>query len=100
LHGVLAVVFYKTSWPTYWIAKQVVRVKHLAMPNLLAGEELFPEFIQGAATPENVARASLTLLRDDARRQATKTKLAKVVASLGSPGAAGRAAEAIVSLLP
>lgn len=100
LHGVPAVVFYKTSWPTYWIAKQVVRVKHLAMPNLLAGEELFPEFIQGAATPENVARASLTLLRDDARRQATKTKLAKVVASLGSPGAAGRAAEAIVSLLP
>ncbi len=100
LHGVPAVVFYKTSWPTYWIAKQVVSVKHLAMPNLLAGEELFPEFIQGAATAENVARAGLALLRDDARRQATEAKLAKIVASLGSPGAARRAAEAIVSLLP
>lgn len=100
LHGVPAVVFYKTSWPTYWIAKQVVRVKHLAMPNLLAGEELFPEFIQGAATPENVAHAGLALLRDDARRQATEAKLAKIIASLGSPGAARRAAEAVVSLLP
>jgi len=100
LHGVPAVVFYKTSWPTYWIAKQVVSVKHLAMPNLLAGEALFPEFIQGDATAENVARASLALLRDDARRQRVKAKLAKAVASLGPPGAARRAAEAIVGLLP
>jgi lipid-A-disaccharide synthase len=98
--GVPAVVFYKTSWPTYWVAKQLVTVNYAAMPNLLAGEELFPEFIQSAATPENIARAALALLRDDARRQTIRTKLAKVIASLGGPGAARRAAEAVVSLLP
>ncbi len=100
LHGVPAVVFYRTSWPTYWIAKQVVNVKHMAMPNLLAGEEVFPEFIQSAASPENIARAALALLRDDARQAAIKATLARVVASLGEPGASRRAAEAIVSLLP
>ncbi len=100
LHGVPAVVFYKTSWPTYWIAKQVVNVKHMAMPNLLAGEEVFPEFIQSAASPENIARAALALLRDDVRRAAVKATLTRVVASLGRPGASRRAAEAIVSLLP
>jgi len=98
--GVPAVAIYKTSWTNYEIAKRIVSVKYLAMPNLLAGEEIFPEFVQHHATPENISRAALELLRDDARRQSLKVKLAKAVASLGGPGATTRAAEAIVSLLP
>lgn len=100
MFGVPSVVFYKTSWPTYLIGKQIINVPFIAMPNLLAGEEIFPEFIQRAATPENISRAALELLRDNARRQAVKTKLAQVIASLGGPGAAGRAADAVLSLLP
>lgn len=99
-HGVPAVVFYKTSWPTYLIARQVISVKHLAMPNLLAGEEIYPEFVQDAATPENISRAALDLLRDDLRRRTVKNQLAKVIALLGMPGATSRAADAILSLLP
>ncbi len=98
--GVPAVVFYKTSWPTYLIGRQIVSVKYLAMPNLLADEEIYPEFIQHAAMAENISREALKLLRDDSRRAAVKTKLANVIASLGGPGAAGRAAEAIVKLPP
>ncbi len=97
--GVPAVVFYKTSWPTYLIGRQIVNVKYLAMPNLLAGEEIYPEFIQDAATAGNISRAALALLRDESRRAAVKAKLAAVVASLGNPGAANRAAAAIVNLL-
>ena len=99
MYGVPAVVFYKTSWPTYLIGRQIVNVKYLAMPNLLAGEELYPEFIQDAATAGNIARAALALLRDESRRVEVKAKLAEVVASLGGPGAASRAAAAIVDLL-
>ena len=98
--GVPAVVFYKTSWPTYAIGKQIVSVKYIAMPNLMAGEAVYPEFIQHEATPENIARAALELLRDDTRRSAVQAKLAKIIASLGGPGAPARAAGAIVSLLP
>jgi len=98
--GVPAVVFYKTSWPTYLIGRQIVSVKYLAMPNLLAGEEIYPEFVQDAATAENVSRAALALLRDETRRTIVKAKLAEVVASLGGTGAASRAADAILSLLP
>jgi len=97
--GVPTVTLYKTSWSTYQIAKRIVTVKWLTMPNLLANEEVFPEFIQHRATPENIARAALELLRDETRRQTVKTKLAKVVASLGGPGATVRAAAAIVRLL-
>ena len=98
--GVPAVVFYKTSWPTYLIGRQIVNVKYLAMPNLLAGEEIYPEFIQDAATAGNISRAALALLRDESRRAAVKAKLAAVVASLGNPGAALRAADVILRLLP
>jgi lipid-A-disaccharide synthase len=98
--GVPAVVFYRTSWPTYVIGKQIITVKHIAMPNLLADEAIYPEFIQHEATAEKISAAALELLRDGSRREAVKAKLAKVIASLGGPGAAARAAAAIVRLLP
>ena len=47
--GVPTVALYKTSWSNYLIARQIVAVPYLAMPNLLAGEQLYPEFIQHRA---------------------------------------------------
>jgi lipid-A-disaccharide synthase len=99
-HGVPAVVLYIASWPEYLIAKQILTVKYLAMPNLLMDDLIYPEFIQHAATPENLSRAALELLRDDTRRKSVHAKLARAVASLGQPGATERAADAILSLLP
>ncbi len=69
------------------------------MPNLLANEAIFPEFIQDDATAENLAREALDLLNNPARREAIRAKLAKVIASLGPPGANQRAARAILSVL-
>jgi lipid-A-disaccharide synthase len=97
--GVPTVTLYKTSWLTYQIGRQIVTVNHLAMPNLLAKEEVFPEFIQEAATPENIARAALELLRDPKRQQQVKAKLAQIIAPLGARGASRRAAKAIARLL-
>lgn len=99
MFGVPAVVFYQLSPLNYFIAKQFITVRYVALPNLLAGEVVFPEFLQAAATPENLARAALGLLRDPARRQAVQAKLAGVVTSLGAGGATARAAQAITRLL-
>ena len=97
--GVPTVALYKTSWSTWQVARRIVKVKYAAMPNLLADEEVFPEFIQGAATSDNITRATIELLRDAPRRARVKAKLAEIVASLGDPGAPRRAAKAIVSRL-
>ena len=97
--GVPTVALYRTDWITYQIGRRIVTVKYAAMPNLLAHEEIFPEFIQDAATPERIARAALELLRDEKRRAEIRAKLARVVASLGEPGASRRAARAITALL-
>jgi lipid-A-disaccharide synthase len=96
--GVPTVTLYKAAWRDYFIAKQIVKVKWLTMPNLLANEEIYPEFIQEAATAESIAGAALDLLRDESRRAEIKSRLAWIVASLGGPGSSRRAAEAIASL--
>ncbi|HTV62598.1 MAG TPA: lipid-A-disaccharide synthase, partial [Verrucomicrobiae bacterium] len=98
--GVPTATLYKTSWFTYQIAKRIVTVESLTMPNLLAGRKIYPEYIQDAATPENLAAATLDLLRDQCRRRDIKSQLEKIISSLGEPGASNRAAAAILGLFP
>lgn len=98
LFGVPAVTMYKKAFLGLAMALGIVTVKSLTMPNLMAGEEVYPEFIQGAATPENTARAALELLEDEPRRKKIKSQLAGIISSLGEPGASRRAARAISSL--
>jgi lipid-A-disaccharide synthase len=97
--GVPTVTLYKTSWINFQFAKRLAKVRWITMPNLLANQEVFPEFIQHAATPENISRATLELLRDESRREQVKATLANIMASLGGPGAAQRAAQAIADIL-
>jgi lipid-A-disaccharide synthase len=94
--GVPTVALYKTSFLTYVIGRRIVTVKYAAWPNILAGEAVFPEFIQGEATGENIGRAALELLSSGERRSEVRRKLREIMATLGGPGASERAAEAIL----
>ena len=98
--GVPTVTLYKTSWITYEIGKRLVTVNSLTMPNLMAGETVYPEFIQNDATSENLAAAALSLLKDASRRATIKAQLVGIIASLGNAGATRRAADAVLSLFP
>lgn len=93
------VALYKTSWSTFQIGKRLITVKYLAMPNLLADEVVFPEFIQEQATQHNLAVAILSLLGDEIRRLEVKAKLAGILGKLGGPGGTRRAAQVIAALI-
>ena len=93
------VVIYRTSWPTYWIARRIVQVSHMAMPNLLTRDRVYPELLQGDATAQNIAREALDLLAGTARRRSMQQQLDGVIRSLGGPGACERAAGLIANLL-
>jgi lipid-A-disaccharide synthase len=95
--GVPAVAIYKTSWLTFEVGKRIVTVGYLAMPNVLAGHEIFPEFIQHNATGHNIARAALELMESATRQAAIREKLRKIISSLGPSGAARRAARAVAA---
>jgi len=94
------VVFYKTSALSFEIGKRIVKVPHIAMANLLAGEEVVPEFVQNDATPDKLAGALLPLLTVPDAIKNARAKLAKVRAQLGEPGAGRRVAEMALEILP
>ena len=66
----------QTSWGTYQVGKRIINVKFLAMPNLLADREIFPELIQDAATGPRIAEAVLDLWRDAERRKSIQLSTA------------------------
>jgi lipid-A-disaccharide synthase len=97
--NVPSVAIYKTSWLTALIARTIIKVKYLAMPNLLANEVIFPELLQHEATAKRIAIEALDLLRNEQRRTQMKHKLQNVMTELGGPGATERAATAILQLM-
>ena len=97
--GVPSVVLYRASAITHAIARCIMSVRWIAMPNILAGEEVFPEFLQHEANAANLSRAALELMQDAGRRTTVQEKLRGIAASLGEKGASGRAAEMIIRLV-
>jgi lipid-A-disaccharide synthase len=93
------VVVYRVTPLTALLAKPLVRTKHFAMVNLIAGREVVPELIQKDFTPERLAGEALRLLRNTAAVEAMRANLAEVRRRLGPPGAVERAADAIAALL-
>lgn len=67
------VVAYRVAPITAWIARRLLTIAHFALPNLLAGCELVPEFIQETATAANLGPAVLRWLEDAAAREALTT---------------------------
>lgn len=99
LLGVPHVVAYRVSAPTWGAARLLVRVEHVALPNLIAGKEIVPEFLQGAVRPAALAGPVLTWLADEAARAEVVSELAQVREAVGPPGVAGRAARETLEAL-
>lgn len=96
LHGAPMVVLYKMAPLTYWMAKRVVDIDHVAMVNILAGRRIVPEFIQHDARPESILPTALELIEDSSSRNQMIVDLEEVRANLGGPGASRRAAQEVL----
>ena len=90
---------YRTGWITYQIARRVIKLSNVGMVNIVAGEQVVPEFLQYDMTAENLAGFCREMLRSEAKRRDVKVALAQLKHKLGEPGAAGRAAEAVLEEL-
>ena len=99
LYNTPSVVIYKLSPFTWFFAKRIAKVKHVSMPNLIAGRELFPELLQEKATPELVAANLQPLLADEEKQDEIYSGMAEVQNAMGEPGAAKRAAKLILQKL-
>ena len=70
----------------------------IGLPNLIAGREICPEFLNEEVTGENLAEVALNLLRDNNLYEQQRQSLARLRSELGEPGAIARAAEAILEM--
>ena len=93
------VLIYKVAWPTYVAARLVVNVDSLGMPNLLAGKEVVPEFIQHEAKPDAIVKAVRLLMEDSPARDRMISDFDATTSKLGGTGASERAAQAILEEL-
>jgi lipid-A-disaccharide synthase len=99
------VMVYRVSPLTYFLGKPRVKVPHFAMVNLIAGEEVVPELVQGNFTAGNIVARLGAILTDGSARESMLAGLARVREKLRDPHrssgsvkvAADRAAEIILT---
>ena len=99
LAGVPTVIVYRVSPLTFAVARRLVRVPHVGMANLLAGERVFPELIQDDFTPARLAHEVLSLIQDPGRLMAVRPRPGHGDPPPGGPGASRRAAQVAVELM-
>lgn len=95
LCGLPSVICYTASPLSMWIAKRMVYVKYIGLPNILAGREILPELIQEKMTPDHMAASILHFLEPEAAA-AVRGEMRQAVAKLGQPGAVERTAKLIL----
>lgn len=97
--GTPMIVTYRMAFLSWLVARLLVRVQFIGLPNLLAETAIVPELIQFDATPDRLARTALEILGSEERQARMRVALADVRERLGKPGAAQRAAQEVLSLL-
>ncbi|HEY6258302.1 MAG TPA: lipid-A-disaccharide synthase [Xanthobacteraceae bacterium] len=70
LAGVPMVTAYKVSWLEEIVARLAIKVPSAILPNLILAENVVPEFLQRACTPQNLVDALSPLLADSPQRRA------------------------------
>lgn len=90
------VVVYRVSPLSWLVGKLLVDVPHYSMVNLLAGKRLVTELMQSNFTGPKVAAQVQYLLDHPEARATMVDELRQLRARLGSGGAIGRAADAVV----
>ncbi len=90
-------VGYRLAGATFVLARLLVRVPHVGLVNLIAGERIAPELLQGGWNPKRLAEVTADLLGEAGARQ--RRGLRRVRERLGSPGASRRAAEVVAEYL-
>jgi len=98
LFGTPLVVLYRTGRLNFAIARRLVQIPRIGLPNIVAQAEVAPELLQGDLTAERLEAALAPWLDDPDARSEQQRKLSVVRERLGGPGASERAARLLWDL--
>jgi lipid-A-disaccharide synthase len=85
LAGIPGALTYRTDPLTYFLGRLIVKVEFIGIANLLLKEAMYPEFIQGAATPAALAAELRDCLDSPERRARTQLQAARLRELLHAP---------------
>ena len=97
--GVPMIIVYRLSPISYWIGKRVVKVPFIGLVNLVAGEEIVPELIQGEVTPHRLAKEADAILGDGRKKENMIKNLEMVKTRLGQGGASEKTAKIAIDMM-
>ncbi|WP_018873014.1 lipid-A-disaccharide synthase [Thioalkalivibrio sp. ALJ16] len=86
-------VFYRMGALSHAVFSRLVKVKDIALVNIVAGSRVVPEYLQKDAQPERLAADAATLLDQPLDLERMRERLGHVRERLGSGGADQRVAE-------
>jgi len=98
-YGLPYCLVYRVAPLTYVMAKILVKIELIGLVNILAGEEVVEELVQGDATPQAVAASMNSFLESPAKRESLQKRLAETSSMLGGLGAHEKAAKAVAGWL-
>jgi lipid-A-disaccharide synthase len=82
-----------------WVKDQLIKIPYISLVNLIAGREIVKELFQQYCTPDSVSEELNKILSDSSYRARMLAGYAEVLADLGGPGCAHRAAGLMIELL-
>jgi len=97
--GIPMVIIYKVAPLTYSIAKRLVKVDHIGLCNIVAGERIVTELIQDDLSPEKVAGEITKILTDADYAGTIRAKYIRVRENLGSGGCSEKVAGLALEML-
>ncbi len=89
------IIVYKTSFLTWFLARNMIKIPNIGLVNVVAGKKIVPELVQFNATAQNIAKETLAILNNKELQKHIKEDLRKVKEGLGERGATERAAHII-----
>ncbi len=94
-----SVIVYRTSYLSYLIGKNLIKIKDIAMANIISGERVLPELIQNDVTKDLIYSECKKILSNEGLYSSIKDKLKNIKTKLGTIGASGRAADSIIAMM-
>jgi lipid-A-disaccharide synthase len=93
------IIVYKTSLPTYWIGKGLIKVDQIGMANIICGERVVPELIQNQVREKTIYEECKKILADNKLYETIKSKFKIIKEKLGTEGASAKAALSIYKIM-
>ena len=99
LMGIPYCITYKVAHLSYFVLKQMIKIKYLGLANIISDKEIVKEFIQYNTRPQDITHEVIRTLDDEDYRETMIEELKMVREKLGKTGGINNMAGLIMEML-